>query len=221
MAAADARYKKRCNCPKRGPWAQNADIINIIHWNDPTQSIWTNASVLGVNRDMNSVFTLSYADAWMVGQSGTFLHWNGNTWTTVASGDTSNYNGVHCTASNNCWAVGATRSFNFWNGSVWTEQTTTVSTLPNVQYNSVYCVTASDCWAVANTSAGDVMVHWNGSAWARDASRPTPAANLNSVWCTSTSNCWAVGASRTFLRWNGTAWADFPSRRYPTSLTMA
>lgn len=192
-----------------------ANTINIIHWNKPTEVTWNNASVSGVNRDMNSIFVLSYADAWTVGSNGVFLHWNGSAWTTVASGDTSAYFGVTCVAHNNCWAVGAARSFNFWNGSTWTEQTTTVSTLPNVRYNSVYCVASNDCWAVGNTSGGDVFVHWNGTNWTRDASAPTPAANLNSVWCTATNNCWAFGASRTAVRWNGSAWSDFPITSLP------
>lgn len=189
--------------------------INIIHWNKPTELTWSNASLAGVNRDMKSIFVLSYADAWAVGQAGTFIHWNGNTWATVASGESKLYNGVYCIVNNNCWAVGAARGFDFWNGSVWTVQTTTVSTLPNVAYKSVFCNNATNCWAVGNTSGGDVMVLWNGTTWTRDPSRPTPATALNGVWCNSISDCWAVGNSRTMLHWNGTAWSDFPITTMP------
>lgn len=190
-------------------WAVGAkvgSVMNIIHWNNPTELAWNNASFTGT-QNVNDVFALSYADVWAVSNGAVFLHWTGNSWTQVASGDNSNYFGVYCVANNNCWAVGAAKSFDFWNGAAWTVQTTTVSSLPNVQFNSVYCIASNDCWAVGNTSGGEVFAHWNGSAWSRDASRPAPAQNLNSVWCTASNNCWAVGAARTFVQWNGTAWS--------------
>jgi hypothetical protein len=109
--------------------------------------------------------------------------------------------------SNDCWAVGNARNFIRWNGSSWAVQTTSVSTLPSANYSSVYCVDSDDCWAVANNIA-DVYVHWNGSAWSRDASRPG-ASTLNAVNCGSSDDCWAVGAGPATIHWNGTNWTAF------------
>ncbi|OGT27060.1 MAG: hypothetical protein A3I77_02425 [Gammaproteobacteria bacterium RIFCSPLOWO2_02_FULL_42_14] len=180
--------------------------VHVLHWNKPTELQWSDSNVSSLNRSMNAVFALSYADAWAVGESGLFLHWNGNSWSAVSSGDSSNYFGVHCVANNYCWAVGGARSFNVWNGSNWTEQTSTVSTLPNVSYNSVYCNSTTDCWAVGNAIGNDLMVHWDGINWTRNLSTPSPVKHLNSVWCTASTNCWAVGDDRAFIRWNNTAW---------------
>lgn len=198
-------------------WAAGtaASGVPIFHWNKPTELQWSTASFPSLNSNAFSLYILSYADAWIVGQNYLLLHWDGNSWNLAIppSGTTRNLNGVVCTTSNNCWAVGNARSFLGWNGSSWAVQS--VPDLPNVAYRSVDCVNASDCWAVGVASSGNVMVHWNGSAWSRDPSRPTPATTLNGVRCAASNDCWAVGVSRTFIHWNGSSWTTHAAAALP------
>ena len=84
----------------------------------------------------------------------------------------------------------------------------------NGQLFGVAATSASNAWAVgAATSGKTIILHWDGSTWARVPS-PTPAGiyELSAVAATSASNAWAVGGSETppgktfILHWNGTAW---------------
>jgi Tfp pilus assembly protein PilX len=178
---------------------------SLAHWNKPAELSWTKVDGLP-NRDFLAIAMLSYADAWIVGEAGTILRWNGNLWSQVASGTTQSLRSISCTASNHCMAVGLLRTFLLWNGITWSVQS--VKNLPNVAYTGITCNASDDCWAVgAVSSSRDVMVRWNGSSWSRDPSNPTPAANLNSVSCTASNDCWAVGNARTFIRWNGVNWS--------------
>ena len=92
----------------------------------------------------------------------------------------------------------------------------------------VAATSTSNAWAVGelNTGASDqtLILHWNGTKWARVPS-PSPAAgnDLTGVGTTSASNTWAVdftigGSARAsdtnqalILHWNGTAWKQVPA----------
>jgi len=95
------------------------------------------------------------------------VHWNGTTWTPVASPNPTDFsggslNGVSCTSATNCVAVGA-------NGSGSTDGFTTFG--------------------------GTLIERWNGTNWTIISSpNPTGLGTLNSVSCPTTTSCVAVGA---------------------------
>ncbi len=82
---------------------------------------------------------------------------------------------------------------------------------------------AANAWAVGEVTAGTseqtLVLHWNGSNWARVAS-PNPGGPakdniLDGVAATSTSSAWTVGSYETgtgqsniILHWNGRTWAQ-------------
>jgi hypothetical protein len=98
---------------------------------------------------------------------------------------------------------------------------------PSSSYNALNGVSAdsaTDAWAVGdylNTTTGirdTLILHWNGTAWARVAT-PSPGTRfnvLNGVSAVSARNAWAVGFYRNqtagalplILHWNGTAWSQ-------------
>jgi hypothetical protein len=83
----------------------------------------------------------------------------------------------------------------------------------------VSAVSASDAWAAGingTRGADDLMMHWNGSHWAR-VTIPDKTANLDGVSADSASDAWAVGYGtagantvNVALHWNGTSWAKVP-----------
>jgi hypothetical protein len=92
---------------------------------------------------------------------------------------------------------------------------------------AVAATSASNAWAVGATVRGQALiVHWNGTSWARVTSHAPSETYLNSVAATSASNAWAVGGTGSgkpvILRWNGHAWtrvgAHLPSESYLTSV---
>jgi hypothetical protein len=141
--------------------------------------------------------------------------------------------GISCLSSADCTAVGAfdegVRALpltEHWDGSTWTAQAAPAPAgAVSTQLLSISCVSATDCTAAGYTgrevsAAGPLAEHWDGSAWAIQAT-PTPAgavtSRLTGVSCASATTCTAVGwFSRSTAsanttrplaeRWDGTRW---------------
>ena len=90
--------------------------------------------------------------------------------------------------------------------------------------SGVAATSATDAWAVGSTGSSSspkaLIVHWNGTAWARVLSPALVGdTELHGVAATSASSAWAVGCTGCFtsspktliLRWNGKVWAQVPS----------
>jgi Tfp pilus assembly protein PilX len=182
--------------------------FTLARWNNPTEVVWNNASATG-SFNLASVFMLSYADGWAVGASTTFLHWNGSSWVSVATGLSGTYTSVFCNASNDCHAVANTRQFGHWNGSSWTQLVATGS-VANTNLTSVNCGSSNDCWAVGTNTGGGIFYHGSGSpvAWVGVTESGLSAYSYNKVFCNSSTDCWAVGASNIFARLSGSTWAN-------------
>jgi photosystem II stability/assembly factor-like uncharacterized protein len=81
----------------------------------PTLSL-AKASV--TSNDLNDIYMLDSKNGWIVGDSGTILHWNGNSWATQQSPTTANLVAVDFSNSNDGWAVGERVSGYSYDGSV-------------------------------------------------------------------------------------------------------
>ncbi len=197
------------------------------------------------NNFLNSVRAASPSSIWAVGASGdgavskTLIeHWNGTAWKTVPSPSPGSgfneLNGVRPVSASDAWAVGDDAGASgthkktlilHWNGSTWKPVAS-----PNPggtgKDNYLFAVAATaarDAWAVGEIVAGTgiqtLILHWNGSKWARVASpSPGTASELFAVSATSAANVWAVGevtAGTTeqtlVLHWNGRTWARVAS----------
>jgi Tfp pilus assembly protein PilX len=211
------------NCHAVG--ARSGARQTISDWNGAT---WTRTIAVGNTRATNlkSVHCDSSTDCWAVGDNNgasDFYQWTGAApWTGYLNTLTGYpFHGVFCNAANDCWAVGSTAVFGrLTAGTSWVNFATG---LPVNTYNGIFCNATDDCWVVGNVNGGkDMFAHWNGTAWSRDASNPTPIANLNAVKCANTQDCWAVGASTAgnnpvFVHWDGTAWTQFAAAGFPAA----
>jgi hypothetical protein len=186
------------------------------------------ALVSGQAGNLAGVSAYSATDAWVVGSTGngffppsetTTAHWNGTSWSQVASPNPAGSAGENSLESvsdlspNTAWAVGydfdsATDSqltlVLFWNGTTWTQQSTPNPGGTSSGESFLYGVTAvspSDAWAVGeylDSTTGDVdslVLHWNGTVWTQVAS-PNPATSgntLSAVTGISATDAWAVG----------------------------
>lgn len=200
----------------------------IGHWNG---SSWAQITATGsvAATTLNTVNCGSSTDCWAMGSNaggGKFYHGTGApmAWVGIDASALTLFassgfaNSVFCTSASDCWVVGKSNVFARYNGSTWANYSTG---LPAVNYNDVICNSASDCWAVGDISGGrDVIAHWDGSAWSRDASNPTPTANLNGVSCAQPNDCWATGVTSSgtnpvFVHWDGTSWTQFTTSGIP------
>ena len=181
----------------------------ILHWNGTGWSTLTSPNPGGVTGStsvsvLTGVTADSATDAWAVGyftSPGTgatetlTVHWNGTTWTTVAS---PNPGGTAAGQSTQLYAASATAPGDVWAaGSVTDPATQAVETL---------------------------ALHWDGTTWSAVATPSlggttgsTQRSTLSGISANSPTDAWAVGTftNRTTravealaMRWNGTSWTS-------------
>lgn len=204
----------------------------VQHWNGKT---WTRVASpdpaspgsQGARTDFSlaSVDAVSADDAWAVGSYTYYaangnhtthtlvLHWDGNSWTQVASPNpggnrrASYLYGVTAASANDVWAVGrygrrgkGLPLVEHWDGTGWTVVVSHgLPATPDVQLNAVVATANDDVW-VAGTdySAGapaTLVEHWNGNSLSRVQSPNPPGADiaLTAISADSPNDVWAVG----------------------------
>lgn len=136
-------------------------------------------------------------DVWASGSSGALLHYDGATWSQVASGTTNALTEIHGTSVSDAWAAGTVGMVLHYDGRQWLP-----ATLPMTNYSvtSLFSFGASDTWA---GTYGTVW-RWNGTAWT-STSTGLPAETVYALWGTSSSDLWAA-LSNGVWRWDGSTW---------------
>jgi photosystem II stability/assembly factor-like uncharacterized protein len=167
--------------------------------------------------NLNGVALLSGNDGWTVGNAGTIQHFDGSSWTLVASGTSVDLSDVSFGPPSNpnpnagfsVGGEGGIATALYWGGVSWFPILTGLSG-PNAQkLSSVSALDSTDAWAVDSVSGA--FWHWSGSAglgggWNNIGSA---SAGLNSVFMTSPTGGWAVGAGGNVYRFEGGSWSLF------------
>jgi photosystem II stability/assembly factor-like uncharacterized protein len=164
--------------------------------------------------NLNGIALVSTSEGWAVGNSGTIQHFDGSSWSLIASGTTSDLLGVSFGPptgpnSNAGFAVGGsggTAVALYWGGVGWSQIANGLSAPGAQKLSSVFEITSTDAWAV--DSASGAFWHWSGSAglgggWNNVGSA---SAGLNSVFMTSPTDGWAVGTGGIIYRYSGGSW---------------
>jgi len=184
----------------------------VEHWDGTTWSIVTN-SVLSGAGGVSAVSADSANDIWAVGGE-TILHFNGTTWSQLAS-PVMQANSVTALSPSNVWAVGSVTVFanhrqhhkpaiEHWDGTSWS-----IVSSPNPNpvptkdtfLRGVAAISANDIWAVGagnfSTAGGTATLieHWDGTSWTIISSPdPGTASNgLSAVAALSDGTVVAVG----------------------------
>jgi hypothetical protein len=194
----------------------------------PTRSAGlASASAVGTAGQLHAVAAVTPRDIWAVGCSGgcegpdsMILHWNGTTWSKVASPDPGaafdELTAVSVVSADDVWAAGYDCSTAHcdgsgnvqntlilrWNGTKWS---TVPSPDPSTTANlllGVTAVSADDVWAAgseipnaATLKSTTLILHWNGTKWSRVSSPNVSGASntLYGVDANSATSAWAVG----------------------------
>lgn len=198
-------------------------VPEIKHWNGKA---WTGFAVPAIGGFLNSVTAITPTDAWAVGLIGNgpgdgtsnadktlVLHWDGTSWTQVASVTPAGGGGlssVSAVSSTDIWTVGwhgagpdfagTSRTLaEHWDGTAWTVVNTPVSK-PGIrtELHGVLALSANNVWAVGGTRldrrSRSYIVHWNGTQWLRvTAPTKAPDTSLYGIGGTSAGDLWAVG----------------------------
>jgi trimeric autotransporter adhesin len=224
----------------------NGNTFVFAHWNNPTELVWTNASVTNTT-SKNTILgmtMLSNAEGWAVGtiNNTTFniVHYLNGTWTPytslTATCNTQTLNAVSAVSSQEAWAVGntflpticvlgsASLTVLHWNGTTWAALST--STTPSIPAAASTNQNLNDVKTLDTDGNGKANLGFAVGAAGyilqyngttwTKATSPTTQA-LNGVFIVSTSEAWAVGAAGVIIKWNGTSWSTFTS---PTTTAL-
>ena len=161
-------------------------------------------------------------------------HWNGSSWSVIASPSPSSFgdvlNSVSAVSASNLWAVGFQQTssgapqtlIERWNGSAWSVVSSPSPSSIGDSLNGVAAVTGSSVWAVgfrqnSRFSQRTLIEYWNGTQWSVVASPNVGPGNnqLYGVAALSLTRVWAVGTTvqqngppQTLAeQWNGAQWS--------------
>jgi len=184
-----------------------------------TTTIGYNTATLSEVRIIDSAATgqtlydidgVAETDVWSVGRSGTIVHYDGTSWSTVISPTVKDLRGIDQLATDSAYAVGVSGTFLRWGGTAWSELT------PSPTSQDMYAVSMlTDSLGYAVGTSGE-MAKWNGGSWINDAVVTTQ--NLRGVYLYSSTLGFAVGDNGVILQWNGSSWSVIPSS--PTSAQL-
>lgn len=159
-----------------------------------------------VTADLFGVWSVAARDVWVVGASGTLLHYDGS-WTAEASPTTQTLRAVWATTGGQVLAVGDAGTLLRRSGNTWTA-------MPSPTAGNLYGVWGSainDAWAVG---ADGLILHFDGTAWTIAHNRG--AGSLLGIWGSGSRDVWATGSGREpdgdyaalLLHWDGTRWTE-------------
>ncbi len=140
---------------------------------------WVDDNNNVANADLFGVHCAAANDCWAVGAplggNALIARWTGGPgWANGPAASpavNAQLNSVFCVSTNDCWAVGnvvgGAALILRWTGAANWTQFAPVRAVPAVNLSAVSCVKTDDCWIVGVQSGGELILHWNGSAWTR------------------------------------------------------
>jgi hypothetical protein len=217
------------------------------HWDGTTWTV-TPLPDTGVQW-LFGVASLGPTDAWAVGYAYTgyayryrvmITHWNGSSWSDVPSpgrlGAYSELRDIDAVSPSDIWAVGDSRQealIEHWDGTSWSlvPSTTTASDAVSTRLDAVSFAAPDEGWAVGasttqhgySSHSHPLLMHWDGSRWAREP-RPARVDVLSDVVAIASDDAWAVGAAAkraVVVHWDGVSWSIVPSPSPGSSATLA
>jgi long-subunit fatty acid transport protein len=172
---------------------------SFLHYNG---SQW---SVTALPFNPERIWGLDADDLFAIGwNSGTIWHYDGASWSEMASGTTNDLDGIWGTSSTDIYAVGDEGIVLHFDGNDWSEMRR-ADTANNYLF-SVWGSSPQDVYAAGNYAT---ILHYDGSAW----SAVDTGLDINTkeeyldVRGTSSSDVYIVGREGTVLHYDGSRWS--------------
>lgn len=162
------------------------------------------------NFDMKDMWGTSSSDLWIVGDRGSIVHFDGQTWTGIKSigeppfsqlGDGAAFGSVHGTAWNDVWVLGQYNQLLHFNGQKWSG----IAYDGKVKAHTLWAQAPCDVWLFGE---GGQASHFDGRGWT-DMNVGSTATLYDAIGFAS-DDVWAVG-DNAVVRWNGSVWTDASS----------
>jgi hypothetical protein len=161
---------------------------------------WLNPQPVG--NTLRAMWGVTSTDAWIVGDGGTILHWDGAAWKKARFDSIDDdFYGVYAGQPDDVWVGGRDaqhrgKLLHFYGGT-WSQDTTLGGRVPYALWGSAF----DDVWLALEQ--GDVA-HYDGGGW---RVTPSPAGGIvRDFWGTSGHDVWAVGDGGSIAHFDGTSW---------------
>jgi len=208
----------------RGLWGTGPNDVyavgdSINHWDGtgwhmavPSSSGPSHASLRG---PFFGVWGSGPDDVFVVGGSGVIVHWDGNDWTDLASGEPWDIVGVSGVGRSDVFAVGGPLSGNgfliHWDGAAWSTIWTDADFFPA----GVWAIGSDDVYMTDWIGGG--IYHWDGTAVSKlDAG--TGSLAVTGVWGSGPKDVFAAVEGGTIVHWDGTRWTMTPGASWLTAV---
>jgi hypothetical protein len=146
----------------------------------------------------------SPTDVYAVGEYGTILHYDGNSWSDMTSGSTASLLDVWGSSPSDVYAVAYGGTILHYDGTIW--NSTNFSNI--TAFWGVWGSSSSDVYAVGEYAEDGRIFHYDGNTWSL-ISHP-PANRFQSIWGSSSSDVF-VGGDRAILHYDGNSWSTMSS----------
>jgi hypothetical protein len=157
----------------------------------------------GTESDLFALFASSASDAWAAGAASTFVHFDGNTWSSYAlpadAGASSDdeLHGLWGASADDIWAVGKLGALWHFDGKDWNKQTS----VTGKDLTSIWGASATQIMAVGD---GGTLLTYDGHVWT-PSQLPGGGSGL-AIAGSAASNIWITGAQGQAWHYDGAAW---------------
>ncbi len=202
-----------------GVFAQTTNINSVT---SPTTNTLNSVFIMNnITADNNDIAKLN---AWAVGDSGTIVFWNGNTWATQTSPTTMPLYSVFLLNSTFGWAVGGSSSSGVilrYNGTSWSQFNnitfTGTANKTDTVNATLYSVTTNDNGTIGwIVGGGGMALSWNNTGWWYGMNTTTTNTLRSVSMIHNATQAWAVGDKGTIITNDGT-WSNMTS---PTTANL-
>ena len=149
-----------------------------------------------------AVWGSSPNNVWVVGASGSIMHWDGALFSPVQSGTTGDLLSVWGSGPNDVWVGGANGLLLRWNGTAFSP--VTVGTMQGI--SSIWGSGPNDVWFVDGTPT---LQHFTGNGFT--AVTTGSGVSLSAIWGSSANDFWVVAINGNVAHWIGTGFSIGPS----------
>ncbi|MBC8197012.1 MAG: carboxypeptidase-like regulatory domain-containing protein [Candidatus Marinimicrobia bacterium] len=182
----------------------------IYHWGG---SNWVEEVVHDDALDLYDVRFIDANNGYAVGNSGTFLYYNGVSWSEFNSPTYSSIEAVFPLSNDNIWTY-ASDDIYHWDGSEWT------STHLDISYiRDIYFINENDGWVVDQYGK---MFHYNGIGWAFHSNVENYYVSNGELYFLNSSEGWYInnynntGNAYNFVyHYDGSSWTRYEDNDYP------
>jgi hypothetical protein len=175
-------------------WEWQAPRLN----NAPSNYEWT-VMDSGTTETLYGVWCSDARSVFVVGNSGTILHYDGNEWRAMNSGTSVLLYGVWGTDSNNVFAVGNNGTILHYDGNEWHQMHSGTT----IGLGAIWGSAPNDVFAVGGDG---IILHYDGNEWHQMHSGTT--TGLGAIWGSAPNDVFAVGGDGIILHYDGNNWSE-------------